>query len=215
MNGITAEHVERYLKETQPERDPLLQRLEREAAERDIPIIGPVAGRFLFAIAKLGRARRVLEAGAAIGYSTLWFARATEPWGGSIVTLEADPEMAELARRNLEEAGVLDRVEVRVGDALASLDELHGPFDLVFIDHEKEQYRPFLERVLPKLEPGSVILADNVLRRGRVAQAPQPEDDGMVQAMREFNAFVMSHPQLETVIVPLRDGISLSIKRAA
>lgn len=215
MNGITAEHVERYLKETQPERDPLLQRLEREAAERDIPIIGPVAGRFLFAIAKLARAQRVLEAGAAIGYSTLWFARATEPWGGSIVTLEADPEMAELAQRNLEEAGVLDRVEVRVGDALVSLDELHGPFDLVFIDHEKEQYRPFLERVLPKLEPGSVILADNVLRRGRVAQAPQPEDDGMVQAMREFNAFVMSHPQLETVIVPLRDGISLSIKRAA
>lgn len=215
MSGITHEAVERYLGELQPEREPLFRRLERYAEEHDVPIIGPVAGRFLYVLARIRRAKRILEAGTAIGYSTLWFARATEPWGGRILTLEADPEMAERARKNLAEAGVLDRVEIRLGDALASLRELEreGPFDLVFLDHAKEQYRPFLEEVLPRLEPGGVILADNVLRQGKVAHTPGPEDDEMTRAMREFNAFIMGHPELETVIVPLRDGIAVSVKR--
>lgn len=212
MNGITHEAVERYLLELQSEREPLFRELERYAEEHDVPIIGPVAGRFLHVLARIRRAKNVLEAGTAIGYSTLWFARATEPWGGRILTLEADPTVAERARMNLEKAGVLDRVEIRVGDALTSLDGLAGPFDLVFIDHAKEQYKPFLERVLPRVEPGGVIVADNVLRRGRVAQPPHPEDDELTRAMREFNAFIMGHPELETVIVPLRDGLSVSVK---
>lgn len=212
MNGITHEAVERYLGELQPEREPLFRELERYAEAHDVPIIGPVAGRFLYVLARIRRAKNILEAGTAIGYSALWLARATEPWDGRITTLEADPEMAERARRNLQAAGVLDRVEIRVGDALSALDGLAGPFDFVFIDHAKEQYKPFLERVLPRVEPGGVIVADNVLRRGKVAHPSHPEDDEPTRAMREFNAFVMGHPRLETVIVPLRDGLSVSVK---
>ncbi len=211
MNGITAEPVERYLKELQPERDVLLARLEHEAQARDIPIIGPVAGRLLYVIAKLRRAKHILEFGTAIGYSALWFARATEPWGGRITTIEIKPEMAAEARRHFEEAGVANRVEILVGDGLSVAKSLEGSYDLCFLDADKQQYKPIIERIWPRITPGGVILADNVLWSGRVAEE---DPDETTQAIREFNRYVMSHPELETVIVPLRDGISLSIKKS-
>jgi predicted O-methyltransferase YrrM len=210
VSGIIYEHVERYLSDLQPQRDPLLERLEREAEERGIPIIGPLAGRLLYAIAKLHRAKRILEAGTAIGYSTIWLARATAEWGGRITTIEGDPARAEEARRNLKEAEVAERAEVVVGEALEVLDGLEGPFDLCFLDIDKASYLPFTKQVLPKLEPGGVLLADNVLWHGDVARADA--QDETTQAIREFNLWVMTHPQLETVIIPLRDGLSLSIK---
>lgn len=212
MTGITSEQIERYLGNLQPGRDALMRRMEAYAQQHDVPIIGPVAGRFLYTIAKIHRSRSILEAGTAIGYTALWFARATADWGGGITTLEAHPEMAEEARKNLTEAGVIDRVHIVMGDALEALSQVKGTFDLCFIDHEKEQYFPFLERALPKIKSGGVILADNVLRRGQVAN--EGGGDPTVRAMREFNRFVMDHPELETVIVPLRDGISLSVKKA-
>lgn len=208
--GITHSQVEKYLVEMAPERDPLMREMEAYARERGIPIIGPVAGKFLYAIAKIHRSKRILEAGTAIGYTAIWFARATRDWGGEVVTLEVDPEMADLARQNLKKEGVDDRVDVVVGDALDSLNEMGGPFDLCFLDHRKGQYQPFLTAALPKIPSGGVILADNVLRGGRVAQ--ENAGDAMVQAMRSFNDFMAQVPELESVIVPLRDGIALAIK---
>ena len=211
MRGITAEYVNDYIAKLQPERNELMRRMESYADEHDVPIIGPVGGQFLYSIAKIHRAERILEAGTAIGYTALWFARATEGWGGRITTLDANPDMAEIARDNWTEAGVADRVEVVVGDALKSLESLDGPFDLCFLDHEKTQYQEFLEQALPKIAPGGVVLADNVLRRGDVASS-DGGGDVMVQAMREFNRFMTDHPELESMIVPLRDGIALAIK---
>ena len=210
MPGITTPYVDAYIEKLQPERDALMKRMEAYADKHDVPIIGPVGGRFLYTMAKLHGSKRILEAGTAIGYTGLWFARATEAWDGRITTLDANPDMAEIARENWAEAGVADRVEVVVGDALKSLESLDGPFDLCFLDHEKTQYQEFLEQALPKIAPGGVILADNVLRRGDVAEADG--DDTMVQAMREFNRFMTAHPELESMIVPLRDGIALAIK---
>ena len=210
MRGITAEYVEDYIAKLQPERDGLMRRMEAYADDHDVPIIGPVGGRFLYTVAKLHRSSRILEAGTAIGYTSLWFARATKAWDGHVTTLDASPDMAEIARANLDEAGESDRVDIVVGDALKSLDALDGPFDLCFIDHEKEQYQEFLEAALPKIASGGVVLADNVLRRGDVATSDG--DDAMVQAMREFNRFMTAHPELESMIVPLRDGIAVAIK---
>lgn len=211
MRGITAQSVDDYIAKLQPERDALMRRMEAYAEEHDVPIIGPVSGRFLYTIAKLHGSSRILEAGTAIGYTSLWFARATEAWDGRITTLDSNPDMAEIARDNLKEAGVSDRVEIVVGDALNALETLDGPFDLCFIDHEKEQYQEFLEVALPKIASGGVILADNVLRHGEVASS-DGRGDAMVQAMREFNRFMTDHPELESMIVPLRDGIALAIK---
>lgn len=209
--GITHEQVERYLEDMAPERDPLLQKLEAYASKHGVPIIGPVAGKFLYTIAKIHRSQRILEAGTAIGYTAIWFARATRGWGGKVVTLEKDQKMADLARRNLAAEGVEDRVEIIVGDALTSLEDLEGPFDLCFLDHSKSQYQPFLKAALPKIVTGGVILADNVLRGGKVADASG--GDAMVEAMRTFNDFMNQVPELESTIVPLRDGIAVGIKR--
>ncbi len=210
MTGITSRHVERYLQTLLPERDSLMQRLEAYAEEHDVPIIGPLAGSFLYSVAKLIQAKNILEAGTAIGYSAIWLARAIAEWGGKITTLEIDLKTAEIARKNLRDAGLQDRVEVAVGDSLSLIKNLHGPYDLCFIDIDKNQYKTFLEAVLPKIRKGGVILVDNVLWSGKVAAANRNET---TEHIHQFNQFVMSHPQLESVIVPLRDGISISIKR--
>lgn len=208
--GITYEHVEQYLAEMLKDRDPLMQEMETYAKKHGVPIIGPVAGQFLYTIAKIHRSQRVLEAGTAIGYTAIWFARAIQDWGGTVTTLEKDRDMASLARKYLTREGVQDRVEVVLGDALTSLGSLQGPFDLIFLDHAKQQYQPFLSTALPKLAPGGVLLADNVLRGGRVAE--EGTKDGMVQDMRSFNDFISKMSSLESMIIPLRDGISLAIK---
>lgn len=212
MLEITHPQVARYLEGLLPEREPLLQELEAYARAHDVPIIGPHGGAFLFAVTRLARARRILEVGTAIGYSGLWFARASAPWQGHITTIELEPETAERARETFRRAGVAARVEVVVGDALEAIEGLAGPFDLVFLDGDKAQYRPLAERLLPRLEPGGALLADNVLWSGRVA-SPQP--DATTRQLQAFNRFLAEHPQLDTVFVPLRDGISLSLKREA
>jgi len=212
MNGITHEAVEQYLKGLQPRRDALLQRMEREAEKRDIPIIGPYAGRFLYTIAKLARARSILEFGTAIGYSAIWFGRASASWNGRVTTIEIDPKIAEEARSNIKEAGLSNHIEVRLGDAVEVVKTLAGPYDLVFIDGDKHQYIQLAELSLPKVPSGGLLMADNVLWSGRVVEK---RPDETTKAILAFNEFITAHPQLETVIVPLRDGISLSIKKAA
>jgi predicted O-methyltransferase YrrM len=210
MPGIMSERVENYLHQILPESDALMQRLEAYADEHDVPIIGPLAGSFLFAIAKLIQAKNVLEGGTAIGYSAIWLARAIAEWNGKITTLEINPKTAEIARKNLKDAGVQNRVEVVVGESLDLFKKLDGPFDLCFIDIDKHQYRTFLDAVLPKMRMGGVILVDNVLWSGKVAEEKRDET---TEHVRKFNDYVMKHPQLQSVIVPLRDGILVSIKR--
>jgi caffeoyl-CoA O-methyltransferase len=211
VNGITHEAIEDYLKRLVPQRDALLQRMEQEAQERDIPIIGPYAGRFLYALAKLARARSILEFGTAIGYSAIWFGQATAGWNGRVTTVEIDPQIAQEARSNIKEAGLSERIDVRLGDAVETVKMLAGPYDLVFIDGDKHQYVQLVELSLPKVASGGLILADNVLWSGRIVEK-KPDDT--TRAIIEFNQFISTHPQLETVIVPMRDGISVSIKKS-
>jgi predicted O-methyltransferase YrrM len=207
MNGITHPAVEKYLYELLPPRDPLLVRLEQEAQERDIPIVGPLVGRLLALLVRLTRAKKVLEIGTAIGYSTIWLARACP---GRVVTIEYNEQTAQEARRNISEAGLGRRVRVLVGDGMDLVPTLRTKFDFLFLDAEKHQYRALLDLALPKLTRGALIVTDNVLWSGRVAQS---DPDETTQAIREFNEYVRNHPALETVIVPVRDGLALSRKR--
>lgn len=197
-----------YLLSVLPPRDAVLSRMETEAARRGIPIVGPAVGRLLAQYARLIGARRVFELGSAIAYSTIWLARACGE-DGRVFYTDASEENAEEARRNLRDAGVAERVTVLVGDALTRLAETEGEFDLVFNDVDKEGYPEVLRRAVPRLRVGGLLVTDNVLWGGRL-RLPACEDDSETAAVREFNRLCCERPDLETAIVPLRDGVSVA-----
>ena len=173
-------------------------------------------GKFLDFLVRVSGARRVLEIGTLGGYSTIWMARAL-PEGGRVVTLELEPHHAEVARRDLDRAGVLDRVEVIVGPALETLPALTSRmerFDLVFIDADKESYPEYLDWALRLSRPGTVIVADNVVREGRVADADC--EDPRVQGVRRFAERMAAEPRLNSTVLQTvgakgYDGFALSV----
>jgi caffeoyl-CoA O-methyltransferase len=187
----------------------LFERLAAETREKtQIPemMVGEVEGRFLEFLVRATGARRVLELGTFTGYSSISMARGL-PDGGRIVSCDVNEETNAIARRYAEEAGVADRIEYRLGPALDSIAELDGPFDLVFIDADKENYRNYYDAVLPKLADDGLILADNALRNGRVLE----EDSG--EPMQAFNDYVLNDERVECVLLTVRDGILLVRKR--
>jgi caffeoyl-CoA O-methyltransferase len=186
----------------------LFERLAAETREKSsIPemMVGEVEGRFLEFLVRSTGARRVLELGTFTGYSSISMARGL-PDGGLVISCDVNEETTAIARRYAEEAGVADRIEYRLGPALETLSTLDGPFDLIFIDADKENYLNYYEAVLPKLTDDGLILADNALRNGRVlADGDEP--------MKEFNAHVMQDNRVECVLLTVRDGILLVRKR--
>jgi predicted O-methyltransferase YrrM len=166
----------------------------------------------LHILARAVGARRILEIGTLGGYSTIWLARALPP-GGVVVTLEAEPRHAEVARANIAQAGLADRVEVRVGPALDTLPALEGPFDLVFIDADKRSNPDYLTWALELARPGTVIVCDNVVREGRVADASDNPD---IDGIRRFFDMLAAEPRLtgtaiQTVGVRGWDGFAVAI----
>ncbi|HYX69335.1 MAG TPA: O-methyltransferase [Terriglobales bacterium] len=207
--GITNEAVEKYIYATLPERDEVLRAMEAEAARRDIPIVGPAVGRLFHVLAVLAGAQRVFEMGSAIGYSTIWWARAVGE-GGRVIYTDGDRKNAEEARRNFEKAGVAERVDVRVGDALELLsEEKPGSFDVIFNDVDKEDYPKVFRLAVPRLKKGGLFVSDNVLWSGRVAQ---PNPDAHTKAILEFNRLLYGSKELFTTILPLRDGVAVCVK---
>jgi predicted O-methyltransferase YrrM len=187
----------------------LFERLAAETREKtQIPqmMVGEVEGRFLEFLVRATGARRVLELGTFTGYSSISMARGLSD-GGRIISCDVNEETNAIARRYAEEAGVADRIEYRLGPALDSIAELDGPFDLVFIDADKENYRNYYDAVLPKLADDGLILADNALRNGRVLE----ENSG--EPMQAFNDYVLNDERVECVLLTVRDGILLVRKR--
>jgi caffeoyl-CoA O-methyltransferase len=190
-----------------------LARLDAEArAVLPFPAMlsGPVVGRLLEALVALRGAKAVLEIGTYAGSSALWMARGLAP-GGRIVTCELDPDHAAFARRHIAASPHADQVEVRVGPALETVAELPGPFELVFIDADKTGYAAYLDAVLPKLAPGALVIADNVLRAGRVLE--EASEDPGTRAIQAFNTRVANDPALTATLLTVRDGLLL-IRRA-
>ncbi len=157
----TVSDPETYFRQFLPRRTDLFHRLEKEAAEEEIPIVGPLVGELLHLLVAAVGAERVLELGTATGYSALYMASAMTP-GGSLVTLENDPEMAQRAREHIRRAGMDNRIEVQVGDALSLMTDMAPAFDFVFMDIEKVDYIRALASVRRLLRPGGLLVADNV-----------------------------------------------------
>lgn len=201
---------ERYLERLLPPRDALLREMEERAAREDIPISDPEVGRLLGVLARATGARHILEIGTAIGYGALCLARGAPE--ARVVTIDTDPARLTEARGYLERAGVADRVELIEGAALDVLPRLPGPFDLVYVDAVKKEYRRYLDQILPKLRVGGTAVFDNLLWKGRVAEPEDDEDDENADALRAFNGYLMIHPQLQAVVLPFGDGLGVATK---
>jgi len=218
IDELLVERVDRYIENLFVPRDEVLCQNLRDAQAAGIPDINvsPVQGKLLYLIAKIAAARRILEIGTLAGYSTTWLARAL-PADGKLVTLEIDAKHAAVARINLDRAGVGRLVEIRVGPAAESLRALiekrEGPFDLVFVDADKPGYREYLDLSLQLSRPGTIVLADNVIRNGRVAD--NEPVDANARGAKAYNDAIASHPRLESIILPIirakLDGMSISV----
>lgn len=195
--------------------DPALEAALAASAAAGLPAIAVSAqqGKFLNLLAVATRAVRILEIGTLGGYSTIWLARAVGP-GGAVVTLEYEPKHAEVARANLDRAGVGDRVQVMVGPAMETLPTLSGePFDLVFIDADKENNIGYLNWAVQLCHPGSVIVVDNVIREGRILE---PDSDSTVRGSRDVLELMGEHPRLQTAAIQTVgakgwDGFALAV----
>ena len=212
MSFIVNEEVERYAHEHTTPDPEFFRRLEEETrAISDWPqmMVGPLEGQLLGWLVWLSGAQRVLEIGTFTGYSSISMALNLAA-GGRITSLDVNEETTAVARRYAEEAGVADRIDYRVGPALEALGSLDGPFDLVFIDADKESYVNYYEAVLPKLADRGFIVADNVLWSGRVVEEGGDES---TQAIRAFNQHVASDERVETLMLTVRDGMTLIRRR--
>jgi predicted O-methyltransferase YrrM len=209
MPPILENSVERYLYQILPPRDAVLAEMEARARREDIKIVGPAVGRLLALLVHITGARRIFEMGSAIGYSTIWLARAAGPRGRVHYT-DGDSARARDAREYLRRAGVASRVDVQTGDAVRLLRCARGRFDIIFCDVDKHQYPAALRVALPHLKRGGLLITDNVLWSGRVTR---PSNEASTRAIQRFNRLVYSSRQLFPVIVPLRDGVAVCLKR--
>ena len=212
---ILADHVASYLSELRAEPGPVMAEME-ELAQRDgVPIVHWETGRLLAALCR-ALDPVVLEVGTAIGYSTLHMAEQLER--GRVVTLERDPARAAQARDFLERAGAADRVEIVEGDARETIAALDGPFDLLFIDGTKTEYRGYLELAEPKLSDRALLVVDNMLMSGEVALPEGAEtrwaDDSLASA-RALNAQLVADERWVGCVLPVGDGIAVAARRSA
>jgi len=210
---IVSEEIARYLERFRRPRDPILARLEAEAAAESWPIVLPGTAALLEVIVRMRAPERALEIGTAIGYSGILIARSLPPWG-NLDTVEIDPETARRAQANFREAGLAARVTVLQGSALDVLPRLEKRYDLVFIDGAKEEYAAYLALALPLMPKGAAVVVDNLLWGGRVATGSEPDPffERTTPPIRSFNEAFLAHPDLVATIIPTGDGVGLGVK---
>lgn len=208
MNQINKDYIEEYLYENLKEKSDFLTSLEKEALENHIPIISPEVGQFLRFLIKLNNPKRVLEVGTAIGFSGLVMLDASKDIE-KLVTIEKREDLAEIALKNMEEANEKKRVELKVGDALEVLKSMDDTFDFVFIDAAKGHYSEYFEEIKKMITPKGVIVCDNVLYKGMVAN-----DDlvlrrkkTIVKRLRNFIKEVTNLDDYESTLIPMGDGL--------
>ena len=209
MTPLVSRELDRYLVGVIPPRDAVLTEIEAAAEKRDVPIVGPAVATLLSLLARSIGARRVCELGSAIGYSTAFFARAVGA-GGYVLYTDGSEKNAREASGYFDRMGLADRVDVRVGDAVTTLESTSGEFDVVFIDIDKDGYPQALEAAAPRVRPGGYLLADNVLWSGKVVDPAVR--DAATEGIREFNRRLFARRDFESVIVPLRDGVAIARK---
>jgi predicted O-methyltransferase YrrM len=202
--------IDRYLLNLLPAADPVLARMEKLALERGFPFIGPLVGNLLQLLTRAVGAERVLELGSGFGYSAMHFARAL-PEDGLVVCTDGESKNALAAEEFFREAGMLSKLEFHVGDALTEIDKTSGLFDVILMDVDKESYPETFQRAWPRLKFGGLFIADNLLWHGRVlTDDNQPSTRGV----REFTRLIYHTVGAHTSILPLRDGVSVTLKTA-
>jgi len=209
MSFVVEPSVDEYAEAHSSPEGELFQRLAaetREVSEMPQMMVGQVEGSFLALLVRSLAAERVLELGTFTGYSSISMALALPP-DGRVLTCDVNEETTEIARRYAEEAGVADRIEYRLGPALDMIAGVDGEFDLVFIDADKPNYLNYYEATLPRLAPNGLMVLDNTLWSGRVAD-PE-ENDENVEAIRAVNKRVLDDPRVDNVLLTVRDGMNL------
>jgi caffeoyl-CoA O-methyltransferase len=208
MPGILNTKVEEYLADLLPKRDEVISEMERYAKKHDVPIIGPVVARMIYLVAQISGAKRIFEMGSAIGYSTIWLARAAGP-EAEVYYTDGDPANAARARGYFKRAGVENSIQIMTGDAVNLIDQVPSEFDLIFIDVDKHQYPDALRKAVPRLRSGGLLLTDNVLWSGKVSRK---STDARTRAIQQFNKLIYSSSELFPIIIPLRDGVAVCRK---
>jgi caffeoyl-CoA O-methyltransferase len=219
MDQKIFEEVDRYISDLFIPEDGALAAAEQSHRQENIPLINvsPNLGKLLHLFAKMTKAKNILELGTLAGYSTIWMARAL-PEDGKLISLELDPRHAQVAEKNIERAGLSSKVEIRVGKAIELLprlaEEKTGPFDMIFIDADKPPYAEYFEWALKLSRPGTLIIADNVIRDGKVLD-PKTEDP-MVKGAQRFNKALAANKNVSAIIlqnigIKEYDGMAIAV----
>jgi predicted O-methyltransferase YrrM len=206
--------IEKYASDHTSTELPVLAKLSRATHLRTHQpqmLSGHLQGAFLQLISRMIKPAAILEIGTFTGYSAICLAQGLQ-LEGKLITIDCNPEMEEFTRPYFEEAGLNDKINMIIGDATAIIENLRGPFDLVFIDADKENYVNYFKMVFPKVAPGGYILADNTLWYGRVIE-PGAESDRETAGIVSFNSYVQQHKGVENVLLPIRDGIMIVRKK--
>jgi len=203
--------IENYAQLHSSPESEVLEKLNRETHAKILRprmLSGHLQGKLLEMISCMLQPERILEIGTYTGYSAICMARGLKK-DGKLFTIDHNPELEEFTRSFFEEAGISDKIEYLIGEAVDILPTLNGPFDLAFIDADKENYKFYYEQVLEKLKPGGVILADNVLWSGKVLSEKAADGDPEALALIAFNEFVQQDKRVENLLLPFRDGLTI------
>lgn len=212
MSEIVNKKIEAYVEEYSQTEPELLQELNKETWENihsPRMLSGHYQGRLLSMLSKLLQPKTILEIGTYTGYSAICMTEGLQS-GGKLHTIDIDERLYDLQRSYFDRSEYGERIIQHVGDAKEIIPSIDAIFDLVFIDADKRGYKKYVELVLPKMKSGGVILSDNVLWKGKVLEDDPEKTDNRTKSLQEFNVFMNTHPQLETIVLPIRDGLTLS-----
>ncbi|EIT85283.1 O-methyltransferase [Fictibacillus macauensis ZFHKF-1] len=213
---MISKNIETYLEELIPQRDKEVMELESYAREHEVPIMELIGMEVLLQQLRLLQPKRILEIGSAIGYSAIRMAQTVKE--ATIVTIERDDERYNVALENIKRFSLEDRITVLHSDANECVEDVAqlAPFDAIFIDAAKGQYRPFFDNYSKYLSSGGVIFSDNILFKGYVADgriAQTRRLRALIRKIQSYNEFLMQHPEYETAILPVGDGLAISVKK--
>ena len=213
-DAIVYPYITEYLRKEIPERKGILKELEEYAEINSVPIVTPETAKFLETMMCLKRPVRILEIGCAIGYSAILMSQYLAE-GGSITTLEWDAETCEIARANIEKAGLSDKITVVLGDAKDIIPTLTGEYDVIFLDGPKAHYIYMLNDCIRLLKKGGMLISDNIFYKGMIADEEHVirRKITIVKRLRRFISAQMQRDELETVILPLGDGVTVAVKK--
>ena len=212
-----------YLHDIIPERDEVLTEMEAHARENRFPIVGPLVGRVLHQLVLITNPTRIFEMGSGFGYSAYWMAKALQNPEGNIICTDGSQENADRAADYLRRGGIADRIDYRVGNALEIIDETDGEFDIIYNDIDKDGYPDAFQKAIPRLRSGGLFITDNMLWGGRVTQNTENRSSDLndrdqwinatTEGVKEVTRLQYSSPDVFTTIIPLRDGVSVAVKK--